>query len=427
MIPKKSFCIIWIFGLMSGFTLMISSYTLNYWLSIEKINIKTIGAFSLISIPYAINFMWAPILDTKKIPVIYAILGAKLSWLLVIQFMLGICVYILSNYTPTNNLTHIAVFGILVSFFSSSQDSLLGAMRTEIVSSDQQGEISGIYIFGYRIGMLLSSSGVVYISQYLSWNMIYKLYSIIILFFPIILICLLKKNTPILDEPYLQKKHDVGSGNYFQKLYKLINTILKPVGNTKYIILILTFLILYKMPDNFINMMLNPFLHHIGYNALEISTAGKLFGAISAMIGGLLASYIMKKKSLYKSLLLFGFIHALAHLLYIYQEFSGKNIYILFIITGFEGVTSGMTMAAYIAFIASLCTGRYRATQYSFFSSMMGLSRSIFPSISGYIVAHFDWNAFYLFTSIATIPALLLIMYLDKNRLKLKLNEPIND
>ena len=415
-IPKKNFCIIWIFGLMSGFTLMISSYTLNYWLSIEKIDIKTIGIFSLISIPYAINFTWAPILDTKQLPFLSSLLGTKLSWLLIIQSMLGVCVYTLSNYTPTNDLASIALLGTLASFFSSSQDSLLGAMRTEIVSSNQQGEISGVYIFGYRIGMLISSSGVVYISQYMSWNMIYKLYSIIILFFPIILICLLKKNISILDESHLSTKYEMVNSNYFQKFYKLINTILKPVGNTKYIILVLTFLILYKMPDNFISMMLNPFLHHIGYNALEISTAGKLFGTISAMIGGLLASYIMKKKSLYKSLLLFGFIHALAHLLYIYQEFSGKNIYILFIITGFEGVTSGMTMAAYIAFIASLCTGKYRATQYSFFSSMMGLSRSIFPSISGYIVAQFDWNAFYLFTSIATIPALILIMYLDKNQ-----------
>src|SRR5699024_8301430 len=104
-----------------------------------------------------------------------------------------------------------------------------------------------------------------------------------------ILICLLKKNTHIQDTQYLENKIETKSGNFIQKICILINTILKPIGSTKYIISIVLFLILYKLPDNFINMMLTPFLHHVGYDALEISTAGKLFGAISAMVGGLIA------------------------------------------------------------------------------------------------------------------------------------------
>ena len=100
------------------------------------------------------------------------------------------------------------------------------------------------------------------------------------------------------------------------------------------------------------------------------------------------------------------------------QDAVGKNIYLLFLITGFEGISGGMTMAAYIAFIASLCDGRFRATQYSFFSSMMGLSRSILPSISGYFVANFGWTVFYLFTTVATVPALVIIVYLEKMKKK---------
>jgi PAT family beta-lactamase induction signal transducer AmpG len=103
-------------------------------------------------------------------------------------------------------------------------------------------------------------------------------------------------------------------------------------------------------------------------------------------------------------------------MLYVFQEMSGKNIYTLFLITGIEGVTGGMSMAAYIAFIASLCDGKFRTTQYAFFSSMMGLSRSIFPSISGYIVAGAGWTFFYLFTTIAIVPSLILIVYLARIR-----------
>ena len=209
------------------------------------------------------------------------------------------------------------------------------------------------------------------------------------------------------DENYTLNKSSKSEG--------LFSKIIKPIGSTKYIILILIFLVLYRLPDNFITMMINPFLLHIGYDEFEISTAGKLFGITFAMIGGLIASRIMKTKNLYDSLLIFGAIHAIAHILFVVQELYGKDIYLLFIVTGFESISGGMSMAAYIALIASLCKGKFRATQYSFFSSMMGFSRSIFPAISGYIVASFGWSVFYIFTTLATIPSLILILYLEKN------------
>jgi PAT family beta-lactamase induction signal transducer AmpG len=417
--PRKKFLIVWLFGLMSGFTIMLSGYTLNYWLSFEKIDIRTIGAFSLVSLPYAINFTWAPLFDTKKIPLLHSVFGQRLSWLLLAQLLLSAALYLISTFDPTEDLLPIALSGLLISIFASAQDSILGALRTELVDKRHQGEISGMYIFGYRIGMLLSSSGAIYISQYMRWNLVYELFSMILIVFPIILILLSKDlaslytkfNNEIIEDSL---KHQ----DYFLRMRSFIKKILKPIGSNKYILFVIIFLILYRLPDNFISMMITPFLHHIGYNSFEIATAGKLFGAISAMIGGLLASYIMKKKPLYDSLLLFGSIHAAAHVLFVLQDAVGKNIYLLFLITGFEGISGGMTMAAYIGFIASLCDGRFRATQYSFFSSMMGLSRSILPSISGYFVANFGWTVFYLFTTVATIPALVIIVYLEKMKKK---------
>ncbi|MBA2628531.1 MAG: MFS transporter [Rickettsiaceae bacterium] len=413
--PRKNFLIVWLFGLMSGFTIMLSGYTLNYWLSFEKIDIRTIGAFSLVSLPYAINFTWAPLFDTKKIPILYSAFGQRLSWLLLVQLLLSAAVYLISTFDPTEELLPIALSGLLISIFASAQDSILGALRTELVDKRHQGEISGMYIFGYRIGMLLSSSGAIYISQYMRWNLVYELFSMVLITFPIVLILQSKDlaslytkfNNEIIEDSIKHQGH-------FLRTRSFIKKILKPIGSNKYILFVIIFLILYRLPDNFISMMITPFLHHIGYDSFEIATAGKLFGAISAMIGGLLASYIMRKKPLYDSLLLFGSIHAAAHVLFVLQDAVGKNIYLLFLITGFEGISGGMTMAAYIAFIASLCDGRFRATQYSFFSSMMGLSRSILPSISGYFVANFGWTVFYLFTTVATVPALVIIVYLEK-------------
>ena len=417
--PRKKFLIVWLFGLMSGFTIMLSGYTLNYWLSFEKIDIRTIGAFSLVSLPYAINFTWAPLFDTKKIPFLHSAFGQRLSWLLLVQLLLSAAVYLISTFDPTQELLPLAISGLLISIFASAQDSILGALRTELVDKRHQGEISGMYIFGYRIGMLLSSSGAIYISQYMRWNLVYELFSIVLIVFPIILILVSKDLASLYTKFNNELIEDaIKHQGYFLRTRSFIKKILKPIGSNKYILFVIIFLILYRLPDNFISMMITPFLHHIGYDSFEIATAGKLFGAISAMIGGLLASYIMRKKPLYESLLLFGSIHAAAHVLFVLQDAVGKNIYLLFLITGFEGISGGMTMAAYIAFIASLCDGRFRATQYSFFSSMMGLSRSILPSISGYFVANFGWTVFYLFTTVATVPALVIIVYLEKMKKK---------
>ncbi len=410
MTKKRKLLIIWLVGFMSGFTIMISGNTLNFWLAKEQVDIKTIGIFALISLPYAINFIWAPIFDVKNIPILGSIFGRRISWIVIIQLFLCSFVYLIGELNPANNLLLFGVVALLISFLASAQDTVLGAFRTEIIDPAEQGSVSGIYIFGYRIGMLLSSSLAIYISAYIAWNIIYKLFSLVILCFPLLL--LLTKNWGLNNNNNIS----LGSDKPQSHFNFFIAQILKPIGSIKYIIFVLIFLILYRLPDNFIGMMINLFFIHIGYNEFEISTVGKFFGIITAIIGGLLAGIVMKRVSIFRSLLLFGALHGVAHLLFIVQEIYGKNIELFLLVTGFESITGGMSMAAYIGFIASLCKGRFKATQYSFFTSMMGLSRSILPAFSGYVVANVGWKIFYLSASVATIPALITILYLEKIR-----------
>ena len=417
MIARKKLLIIWLIGLMSGFTIMITGNTLNFWLAKEEIDIKTIGVFALISIPYAINFIWAPIFDIKNIPILSKTIGHRTSWIVTIQAFLSLAVFSLSCIKPSENLFLFGIIALAISFFSSAQDTVLGALKTEIIDSTKQGQVSGLYVFGYRIGMLLSSSGAIYIATYIKWELVYELFSLVIIFFPItILLLVTEKGIDPINNSFLKAKilTDSKPGNLYYKLKTLISKILSSLGNKNYIVMILLFLILYRLPDNFINMMINPFLLHIGYDEFEIATAGKFFGIASAIIGGLLAGYIMKYFTIFESLIFFGVLHGFAHILFIIQEIYGKNIYLLFFVTGFESITGGMTMAAYIGYIASLCHGRFKATQYSFLTSMMGLSRSVLPAISGYIVATIGWKIFFLFTSIASIPSIFLVLYLKK-------------
>jgi PAT family beta-lactamase induction signal transducer AmpG len=151
-----------------------------------------------------------------------------------------------------------------------------------------------------------------------------------------------------------------------------------------------------------------------GFDALQIATVGKFLGILTAIIGGMIAGYAMKKIKIIDAVLYFGIIHALSHLLFIMQNNLGNNIYSLFVVIGVESITGGMVMASYIAFITSLCSGKYSATQYAFLSSMMGISRSIFPSISGVIVTMLGWNNFFFLITIITIPPILILIKLKK-------------
>ncbi|MGI4775486.1 MAG: MFS transporter [Janthinobacterium lividum] len=413
---------LWVLGSISGFTLMISGNNLNYWLASEGIDIRTIGVFALISIPYAINFIWAPVLDVKSLGILTSYLGHRLSWVFLIQILLGVAVLGISQTGP-QNLVLFSILGFIISFLSSTLDTALGALKTEIIPRSLQGATSGTYIFGYRIGMLISGSGAIYLSSYLSWQQIYAIFSLLILVCSIILIFTGHSKYSLKGSAAVATQANINdSENIILSCRILLSKILDPIGNKHFIFTILVFLVLYRLPDNFINIMINPFLIHIGYSAKEIATTGKFFGIMTTLLGGLLASHVMKKKAVIDSLLVFGVIHGFAHSLFVIQEIYGKNIYLLFLTISFESITGGMTMAAYMAFIALLCHGKYRATQYSFFTSMMGLSRSLFSVFSGYVVVNFGWQYFFTLTTLVSVPSLL-ILYKMADKLKLKIGE----
>ncbi|AAY61685.1 major Facilitator Superfamily protein [Rickettsia felis str. Pedreira] len=434
MLNNSHLLIIWLFGLISGFNLMITGNTLNYWLAKEDIALQTIGILSFITLPYSINFLLAPIFDAVQIKYLNKIFGHRLSWICLTSTALIFLIYIFSFLDPRTNLVLFTFTALIISFFSAAQDTILSALRTEIVPKESLGFTSGIYIFGYRIGMLLAGSGAIYLSIYFTFNEIYKIFAGLVFIYLILLIVAARYTNSfgLVEERICHSPsflcHSRGSGNpnneffikrYYSNFLKIFldsrfrgNDIKSgnDISLAYFIILILIFLVLYRLPDNLINVMINPFLLHLEYDAFEIASVGKFWGVVGAIIGGLVGGFIMKHKNILNSIFLFGIIHALGHILFIFLEINGKNSLLLFITIGIESITGGMTMTAYIAFISSLCQGKFRATQYSFLSSMMGISRSIFPIISGYMVVNFGWQNFFLFTTIITIPSLLILL-----------------
>jgi PAT family beta-lactamase induction signal transducer AmpG len=388
---------IWLIGCISGISIVLTGSTLNFWLAKEQISTAEIGMFSLVALPYCINFIWSPILDKFYLPILSNIFGHKLSWILVLQVLLSIATFCLSNLSPLVDLWLVAIVAFSIALLSSTNDNLLSALRSEFLDLKDQGPASGTYVFGYRIGMLMCNSGAIYLSTVLSWQHIYRIVAVVFLFLLLLLI-LAVKNQRL--KP-LQQFH-LDAGNRFID-------ILKPMGSFNFVLTILLFLILYRLADNFIYTMINPFLLDLQFNVVQIATAGKLFGSLGTIIGGVAAGYIMRKMNIIDSLWYFGLIHTSAHVFLIAQAIIGNNLTLYFFASISESITGGMAMAAYIAFITSICRGRYKTTQQAIFTSMMGMTRSIFPSVSGIMASYYGWTGFFSMMLILSMPGLILL------------------
>jgi PAT family beta-lactamase induction signal transducer AmpG len=383
-------------------SILLSGNSLNFWLAKEGISTISIGLFSLIALPYAFNFLWAPIIDSVEIKYLKPRFGQRLSWIIILQIVASIFICAIGTCNPQTDLYHVALFSLLLSIATSTQDIALNGLRADMLGKKSLGSATAIHIFGYRIGALIGGSGAIYLSIIMSWHQIYHLFAWALLLILIFFVALVKNS-----DQYKGEKAE----EHLQ-IFNLKGIILSQYSG-KFIITILLFLILYRIADNFINVMINPFLLHLKFDEFEIATASKLFGIVTSIIGSFVGGMIMSRnQNIYRNLLLFGILHLAAHTLFIFQALFLHNLKLLYFVMGAESFTGGMTMTAYIALITELCKGKYAGTRYSFFSSMMGISRAIFPSISGYIVYEYGWIAFFSFVSLAAIPSLLILCYI---------------
>ncbi len=397
---------IWFFGFISGFLLLVTGNTLNYWLAKEGCNLEVIGFFSLVSLPYAINFLWAPFLDRVKLSFIKLNINNRLKWIIALHVIGAFLLASIGLCNPNESPKTIAIIAVILSFINSSQDIVLNSLRTEITPQTKQGSTSGIYIFGYRCGMIVTGPVAIFASQFISWQSIYSLFALIYLSFPVILFLI--KGVRSISE-HIEE-------NYTKKMK--LKSIFSNIGTIKTIIMLLVFLALYRIADNFIGIMLNPFLIDHGFTDSQISLAGKLCGVAGSAVGGLFAGSIMSKYSITQCLLWFGVIHAFSHASYLSILYFGKSTNALLFSTISESITGGMTMAAYIGLLTSLCHGKYRATQYAILSAMMGASRTILPSFAGYIVVNTNWVVFFAISIIMVIPSIIILKKLEPKLLK---------
>ena len=403
-------------GFASGLPLLLTISLLQAWMKKEGVDLKVIGLFALVGLPYTLKFLWAPLMDRFTLP----FLGRRRGWMLVTQVALIGAIAGLGLTNPGANPWMVAFAAFLVTFFSASQDIVLDAYRREDLPDNQLGFGSAIFVNGYRVGMLLASGGGLILADHMSFSTVYLIMAGCMLV-GVVTTLFTPEPEAVAGTPRTIKEAVVGPFvEYFSRTGAWW---------------MLAFVFFYKVGDQMASTMTTPFYLEIGYTMTDIGAVVKLFGFWATIAGGLFGGLIILRMGINRSLWVFGILQALstagfavlAHICYspasifpwlvphgmpaqFYTASIGGPISALAAVIAFENLASGMGTAAFVAFMASLTNKKFTATQYALLSSFIGIPRVLASAPTGFLAEGFGWTGFFIFCTLIAIPGMLLLM-----------------
>ncbi|MEG3639929.1 AmpG family muropeptide MFS transporter [Magnetococcus sp. PR-3] len=392
-------------GFSSGLPLALTFGTLTLWLAEEGISKTTIGLFALVGVPYTFKFAWAPLMDSLAIPWLTRRFGRRRSWALFTQVGLAVTIFLLGLSNPLEAPFVTAILALTVSFMSASQDIVIDAYRVELLEDHQQGAGAAMIVLGYRMGMLVSGAGALYLASSVSWA---ATYGIMALCMSVGMVTVLLNVEPKGAPKELMQGHG-GFVPWFKDavLAPFQNFMTRPGW-----LWVLVFILLYKLGDALAGVMSNPFYLELAFTKIEIANISKLFGLAASIIGGLIGGVVVSRMGMMRALLLCGVLQMLSNLMFVIQAEVGHNVSMLAVTIGVENLAGGMGTAAFVAYLSGLCNRAYTATQYALLSSLAAVGRTMLASNAGWMAELSSWSLFYGITTLAALPGLLMIPWM---------------
>ena len=398
-------------GFASGLPLALTFGTLTFWLAEAGIDKTEIGLFALVGIAYGWKFIWAPVIDRLPLPLLTSLLGRRRGWILAWQLALIASILALGAADPAGSLAVTTLLAVLVAFCSASQDIVIDAYRVELFEERLQGAGAAMIVIGYRIGMLVSGAGALLIAEQVSWFAAYAVMAAL----------MLVGVATVLLSPEPEASALVRPASRLQPLAaRLHEAVIEPFAEffrrngPATAVVILLFIMFYKLGDALLGVMANPFYVELGFSKTEIASVVKTFGLFATLAGGLVGGLLINARGILPALWICGLLQMLSNLTFAAQAYVGHNVSFLVVTIGLENLAGGMATAAFVAYLSSLCNVRFTATQYALLTSFMAQTRTVLASGSGVLAEHMDWISFFVFTTAAAAPALVLLWWLAR-------------
>ena len=391
-------------GFSSGLPLALTGTTLAFWLSTAGVQKTEIGLFHLTGLAYLLKFLWSPLFDRWAAPWLGSRLGRRRAWGIVTQLGLIASLLGIGACDPRSAPLAIAGFAVLVAFFSASQDIVIDAYRVEILDADQQPTGAAVTQYGYRIGMLMSGAGALFLSEIMTW---FWVYAVMAGFIALGVLVFLASPEPAAAPLPRAPRHGVLPSLRAAVIEPLLDFARQPGW-----LVILGFVVLFKFGDALVGSMTTPFYREMGFSAGEIASVTKIAG-LAATVAGIFAGGVLATRlPILRALLICGALQIASNAMFAVQATMGNSLGFLVVTIVTENFFTGMGSAAFMAYLAGLCSLQYTATHYALLSALAAFGRVVLSSGGGWIADRMDWVAFFLTGCAAGLPGLLLLVYL---------------
>lgn len=377
-------------GFASGLPLALTSGTLQAWLTVAGMDLKTIGIFTLVGLPYSLKFLWAPVMDRITLPW----LGRRRGWMLLTDIAVAAGLALMGLIGTENGPQWLGITAIVVAFMSASLDIVFDAYRTDVLLPAERGFGAAVWVNGYRLALLLASAGALVLADHIGWSGTY-----------LALAALMSAGTiTVLFSP-----NPPSAGLPPKTLKEAIGLPLRELFTRPGIVGLLSLIVLYKVGDAVAGTLQTTFfIGGLGFSAGEVGYV-KGLGIGATLIGALAGGMIMAKTGLARSLLFFGILQALSNLSFMLLAWIGKSYEALAASVVIENVTGGMGTAAFVALVMSLCDHRYTATQFALLSSLEALGRVFSGRPSAEAVGLLGWGWFFFLSFLLALPGCWLV------------------
>ena len=416
-------------GFSAGLPIVLVFGTLSAWLRTEGVDRTTIGFVSWVTLVYGIKFIWSPLVDRMPLPLLTSVLGKRRSWMLLAQVGIIYGLLNMAGSEPLSQLQSVVLFALVTAFASATQDITIDAWRIEAMTEEYQGPMAGAYQLGYRLGMTVAGGGAFSLAYFYSWSVAY-IFMAAFMLVGVITVFLIPEPDHELNSQQLKIEYKVvdalagtttvSSGMVLRLRQWIASAVVSPFAeffarHGMFAVIILLFIMVFRISDITLGVMANPFYIDMGYNELQIGLVTKTVGPFvivaGALIGGVLVAHYGKMR-----MLMVGSILVIStNLLFAWLATQQAELIWLILVVGADNIAAGIATTTFIAYLSALTHKAYTATQYALFSSIMLLLAKFVAGFSGLVVDATSYPVFFTYAAVLGLPSIGLIVVLMRH------------
>jgi PAT family beta-lactamase induction signal transducer AmpG len=415
---QRRVLIVLLLGFSSGLPLALSGSTLLVWMRESGVDLGTIGLFALVGTPYTLKFLWAPLVDALHVPFFTRAFGRRRGWLVFSQLLLIAAILLLALTDPARSPWFVALAALLVAAMSSTQDIVVDAFRVESLLESEQAAGMASYVAAYRIGMLVSTAGALFIvsgfegtgiARTSAWMWGYAVMAALVLIGTVTALSATEPGQSARVETATQAE------TAFARVLQAAIGAFSEFLARKNALAALAFVVLFKFTDAFSGTMTAPFVIDLGFSRNDYAAIVKGVGLAATLIGGFAGGFVARRYSLAASLWIGGVLQAIANLSFSWLALVGVNEWALALAITAENFTSAIGTVIFVAYLSALCRNPlHTATQYALLTALAAVGRTYLSASAGYVANATGWPLFFVICVVVAVPSLILLAWLQR-------------